>query len=200
MRVWSGALVLVLLFAVEASAQEASWGIKGGVNFATLTAETDPGPEFGYRIGVLAGGFYTWPITSHLDLQPEGLFSQQGATLDSIGVDKITVKLDSVVVPVLVRYRLRPSGKGLVFFGGPSVGFTVRAHTTVEFGDQSISDDFKDQVESVDYGVVFGAGWEGDRFLLDGRYTWGLSVLSNDPNDADRAKHRVISLLAGVRF
>jgi hypothetical protein len=76
----------------------------------------------------------------------------------------------------------------------------VLAKAAVDFGDQSISDDFKDQVESVDYGVVVGAGWEGARFLLDGRYTWGLSVLSNDPNDVDQARHRVISVLAGVRF
>jgi hypothetical protein len=87
-----------------------------------------------------------------------------------------------------------------VFFGGPSVGFTVSAKAAVDIGDQSISDDFKEEVESVDYGVVFGVGWESARFLLDGRYSWGLSVLSNDPNDADQARHRVISVLAGIRF
>jgi len=200
MRVWSAVLVLVLLYGADASAQEASWGVKGGANFATLSAETDPGPDFGYRIGIVAGGFYTWPIASHLDLQPEGLFSQQGATIDEAGLDKVTVRLDSIVVPVLIRYKLRPSGKGMVFFGGPSFGFNVLSKATIDFGDQSITDDFKDQVESFDYGVVFGAGWEGQRFLLDGRYTWGLSVLSKDTNDADQTKHRVISVLAGIRF
>ena len=59
MRVWSAVLVLVLLYGADASAQEASWGVKGGANFATLSAETDPGPDFGYRIGIVAGGFYT---------------------------------------------------------------------------------------------------------------------------------------------
>ncbi len=76
----------------------------------------------------------------------------------------------------------------------------MKAKATADVGDQSITDDFRDDVEDVDYGVVFGAGWEGGRFLLDARYSWGLSVLSTDPNDADQAKHRVISVLAGVRF
>jgi len=200
MRVWPAVLVLLLLLGGDASAQDVSWGIKGGVNFATLSADTDPGPDFGYRIGLVAGAFFTWPIASHFDIQPEGLFSQQGASLKATGLDSVTVKLDSVVVPVLVRYRLRSSGTGLVVFGGPSIGFNVQAKATADIGDQSISDDFKDDVEDVDYGVVFGAGWEGGRFLLDARYSWGLSVLSTDPNDADQAKHRVISVLAGVRF
>ena len=69
-------------------------------------------PEFEYRIGLVAGGFFTWPIGGHLDLQPEALFSQQGATLDATGVDNVAIKLDSLAVPILVRYRLRPSGRG----------------------------------------------------------------------------------------
>lgn len=186
--------------ATVANAQGPSFGVKGGVNFATLSAETDPGPDFGYRIGLIAGGFFTWPMGSHLDLQPEGLFSQQGATVEGAGVDNITVKLDSIVVPVLVRYKLRPTGQGLVLFGGPSIGFNVKAKASASIGEQEITDDFSDEVESVDYGLVFGAGWESGRFLIDGRYTWGLSVLSNDPDDADQARHRVIAVMAGFRF
>ena len=37
MRVLSGVLVLVLLWRIAAMAQEASWGVKGGVNLATLS-------------------------------------------------------------------------------------------------------------------------------------------------------------------
>ena len=189
-----------LCYAAPAIAQGPTFGVKGGINFATLTADTDPGPDFGYRIGLVAGGFFTWPIASHLDVQSEGLFSQQGATVESSGVDHITIKFDSIVVPVLVRYKVRPTGQGLVFFGGPSIGFSVKAKASASIGDQEITDDFSDEVESVDYGVVFGAGWESGRFLIDARCTWGLSVLSNDADDADQARHRVIGVMAGVRF
>jgi hypothetical protein len=200
MRVLMAVIMCVLAGSASARAQGTSWGLKGGINFATLSAEADPGPDFKYRIGVVAGGFFTFPLGSHLDVQPEALFSQQGATLDATGIDKATVRLDSIVVPALVRYRLQPSGKGLVFFAGPAIGFNVLAKATVDIGGQSVSDDIKDEIESIDYAVVFGAGWEGQRFLLDGRYTWGLSIVSSDTDDDDRARHRVISVLGGVRF
>ena len=104
------------------------------------------------------------------------------------------------MVPVLLRYKLRPTGQGLVFFGGPSIGFNVKAKASASIGDQEITDDFSDEVESVDYGIVFGAGWESGRFLIDARYTWGLSSLSNDSDDADQPRHRVIAVMAGIRF
>jgi hypothetical protein len=189
-----------LAASTPAFAQGSSFGVKGGVNFATLSAETDPGPDFGYRTGLVAGGFFTWPIASHLDLQPEGLFTQQGATIKGSGLEHVTIKLDSIVVPVLVRYRLRPAGQGLVLFAGPSIGFNVQAKAAAGAGDLEVTDDFKDQVEDVDYGLVFGGAWESGRFLIEGRYSWGLSVLSNDPDDADQTRHRVISVMAGFRF
>jgi hypothetical protein len=45
MRVLSGAFVLVLLCASQALGQEVSWGVKGGVNFATLSSDQDRGPR-----------------------------------------------------------------------------------------------------------------------------------------------------------
>ncbi len=87
MRVLSGVFVLVLLCGSQAIAQEASWGVKGGVNLATLSSDQDPGPEFEYRIGLVAGGFFTWPIGARLDVQPEVLFSQQGASFDATGLE-----------------------------------------------------------------------------------------------------------------
>lgn len=198
MRVLSGAVVLVVLWSSQATAQESSWGVKGGVNFATASSEEDPGIAFDYRIGLVAGGFFTWPIGSHLDLQPEALYSQQGATIDVLGVDS-TIKTDYLVTPILVRYKLRSTGRGLVLFAGPSLGFKLSAKAESEFGGLTAEDDISDDIESFDYGVVFGAGWEAGRYSIDGRYTWGLSNISareDDPN----TQHRVIAVLAGVRF
>ncbi len=125
MRVLFGSLVLVaivLLGGAQAAAQGVSWGVKGGVNFATLSVDEEPTPEFQYRIGVIAGGFFTWPMGSHLDVQPEALFSQQGATFDAFGAGS-TIKTDYLVAPILVRYKLNSSGRGLAFFAGPSLSF-----------------------------------------------------------------------------
>jgi Outer membrane protein beta-barrel domain len=198
MRVLSAGLVLVALCAPRAMAQEGRWGVKGGVNFATFSSDDEPAIPFDYRIGLAAGGFFTWPIGSHLDIQPEALYSQQGTTLDVLGVDS-AIKIDYLATPILVRFRLQSSGRGLVLFAGPSLGFKLSAKAVSEFGDVTTKDDIGDEIESFDYGVVFGAGWEAGRLMIDGRYTWGLSNISTREDDP-KTQHRVISVLAGVRF
>jgi hypothetical protein len=199
MRVFAGVLVLVLVCAGQAVAQEVSWGVKGGVNFATLAADVDPGPDFKYRIGLVAGGFFTWPIGSRLDIQPEVLFSQQGASLDAPDVEP-TIKLDSLVTPILVRYKLRPGHRGLVIFGGPSLGFKLGAKVKVSSSGTTTTDDISDEIKDVDYGIVFGAGWEAGRLTIDGRYTWGLSGIGADETLEEKTTQRVIAVMAGVRF
>ena len=202
MRVLVGSVVLVVVIlfgSAPAAAQEVSWGVKGGVNFATLSVDEEPKPEFQYRIGLIAGGFFTWPMGLHLDVQPEALFSQQGATFDALGAGS-TIKTDYLAIPILVRYKLKSSGSGLVLFAGPSLAFKLRANATADFGGGSVTDDIGDEIESFDYGVVFGAGWEAGRLSIDGRYTWGLSRVNVDETDPQKTMHRVIAVLAGVRF
>jgi hypothetical protein len=87
-----------------------------------------------------------------------------------------------------------------VLFAGPSLGFKLSARATAELGGQKTNEDIGDLIESVDYGVVFGAGWEAGRLTIDGRYTWGLSALGKDQDDPEKTTHRVIAVLAGVRF
>jgi hypothetical protein len=202
MRVLFGSLVLVasvLLGGAPAAAQGLNWGVKGGVNFATLSVDEEPKPEFQYRIGLIAGGFVTWPMASHLDVQPEALFSQQGATFDALGAGS-TIKTDYLVIPILVRYKLNSSGRGLVLFAGPSLAFKLSANATADFGGGSVTDDISDEIESFDYGLVFGGGWEAGRLSIDGRYTWGLSRINADEAIPQKTMHRVIAVLAGVRF
>ncbi len=85
-------------------------------------------------------------------------------------------------------------------FGGPSLGFKLTSKVTAKSSGQSTTDDIGDDIENFDYGVVFGAGWEAGRFTIDGRYTWGLSALGKDQDDPEKTTHRVIGVLAGVRF
>jgi hypothetical protein len=201
MRFCAAALVAGLLWAPAAHAQgrSTSWGIKGGVNFATLSLDQEISPDFEYRIGLVAGGFFTFPLGEQFDVQPEALFTQRGATLDALGVDA-TIKLDSLEVPVLVRYGLGQGGRGLVLFGGPSVGFKLRAEASASFGGTEADEDISDEIEDVDFGLVFGAGWESGRFSIDGRYTWGLTGIGVDPAGEGNTTHRVISVLVGYRF
>ena len=160
MRVLSGVLVLVLLVRITAIAQDDHWGVKGGVNLATLSAERIPAPTSGIALASSPAASSPGRSAAHLDLQPEGLFSQQGATVDDDRRRRIAIKIDSLVVPdpralqaaavgrgagVLWRAvdRLQPDGEGRGESGGETTK-TTSATTSRAF----------------DYGVVFGAGWE----------------------------------------
>jgi hypothetical protein len=193
--------VLVTVFVLTASpvfAQGSSWGAKGGVNFATVTLDPESG-SYDFRIGVVAGGYFTWPLGSRLEFQPEVLFSQEGAKASENDVSG-TIALDMLTVPLLVRYRFAPPGHGLVVYGGPSIGLTLRARAVSEFGGEKVDLDISDEVEKANFGVAAGAVFERGRLSFDGRFTFGLTNLNAGDDDEGTIKSRVISALVGYRF
>jgi len=54
----------------------------------------------------------------------------------------------------------------------------------------------------MDFGLVFGAGIEFGKFVIDGRYTHGFTNLNDSEEDGDAVefKSRVFSIMAGFRF
>ena len=81
-------------------AQGVSGGVKGGVSFSTLSADSSENVDLDSRTGIVAGAFVTWPIAEHVGLQLEGLYAQKGAAFDQSGVTG-TTKLDYFEVPLL---------------------------------------------------------------------------------------------------
>ncbi|HET7217831.1 MAG TPA: porin family protein [Vicinamibacterales bacterium] len=192
-------VVLMAGAANGAAAQELSYGVKGGVTFATLSF--DPSSEISYdlRTGIVAGGFVAFPLGSRLAIQPEGLFAQKGAKAEDLGVS-VTIKIDYVEVPVLVKYRIAGgSARSFHLFGGPSVAFKVKSSSSAEFEGSTVEVGNDADIETVDYGVLFGAGMDAGRFTIDGRFTFGLANI-NTESDEPKAHTRAIAVLAGVRF
>jgi hypothetical protein len=189
--------------ASAAAAQEpaAAIGVKGGVNFANLQFEGDGvDVNFDRRTGFVGGLFVIWPATSRVALQTEALYSQQGAEIEEEGASG-TIELDYVTVPVLLRVSSAPSAPASFHvFGGPSLGFRVRARSSGSFEGETSSEDISDDVERFDLGMTAGAGVDLGRLTIDGRYTWGLSNLNKDESDELEIKNRVFSVMVGVRF
>ena len=185
-----------------AMAQGVSGGVKGGVSFATLSADSSEDVDLDRRTGIVAGGFVTWPIGEHFGLQLEGLYTQKGAAFNQSGV-KATTKLDYFEVPLLFVGSTSPrsAGSSIQFFGGPSLAFKVSAKNSGSFHGQTVNVDIPDEdIESVDVGVVVGAGANVGHVLIEGRYTVGLSNLNGDRSDSTKVKNRSLAILAGVRF
>jgi hypothetical protein len=183
-----------------AMAQGVTGGVKGGVNFATLSFDPDPDLDTGVRLGLVVGGFATFPIGARLAVQPEALFSQKGTSIDEAQVDG-KIKIDYLDVPLLLKYSTAGSnGTSVFFFGGPSVGFKLNASASGTSGGETVEIGLSDEeVKSFDFGVVFGAGVQFGRVSIDGRYTLGLTNINNE-SDTEKLKTRALAVLAGVRF
>lgn len=187
-------LVAFLGMASSASAQ-AAFGVRVGVNFANLSVDPDDGEDTSTRTGLNVGAFATFPINPRFAFQPEVLYSQQGAEFSEEGFEG-KLKADYVNVPLLAKINLSSGQNPVSLLVGPQVGFRTGAKIEAE-GEEL---DLEDVTESTDWGLVVGMSATMGNFVLDGRYTWGLSNVNSDPEDTQKVKHRVFTISVGVMF
>ena len=195
------ALVLVAAFvgltATPSLAQgNFSGGVKGGVNFAKLAIDPEETECCDNRTGFAGGLFVVAPINDAISIQPEFLYSMQGAKfVDDDSDAELEINLDFFQVPILVRADFASNGsvQPFVVFG-PSIGFRMRAKQKFEEEEE----DIKEEVEKVDFSFAVGGGLQFGRGSLEARYTHGLKDIST--NDEDEAKTRMFSVLLGYRF
>ena len=192
--------VLALAFTGTANAQSFGFGVKGGVNFATQTVTNAPSAaSYGYRVGLLGGGFVTVPLASWLDVQADGLYASKGASLKVLGLTT-TAEVDYFEVPVVARVKRGGGHRRYFVEGGASIGVRVRARAKTSFSGSTEDVDVSNQYERLDYGIVAGGGLEMSRLVIDGRYTYGLADVDKDKTDNSKTKNRAISVSVGYRF
>jgi Outer membrane protein beta-barrel domain len=191
-RVLSLAIALMVIVPAAAKAQMSpvSAGIKGGINSATLSNDTDESLD--QLIGGVGGVFIGRDINKNFGLQLEGLYSMRGAKAEG-GDAKI--KLNYIDVPVLARLGSQSAnGNKFYAFTGPQASFKVTSE--VEFLGET--DDLDDEVESFDFGWTAGVGADMGRVTLDARYTMGL--MNIDKTGDDTIKNRTFSVMVGFRL
>ncbi|HEX8690826.1 MAG TPA: porin family protein [Longimicrobium sp.] len=206
--IWSTAVAaaLVLGAASGAAAQGISVGVKAGVNVATLGG--DDVEDADSRIGLVGGAFLVYRFSDMLAIQPEVLYSQKGASFsDTEG--ELTVKLDYVDVPVLLRLNVPVTGSSLrpSVFAGPVFSLRASCGAEAEFNGGSVEVDCDEldeegiAVKDTDVGLAFGAGLDFPAgratVTLDGRYTLGLSSIDDSDLDAD-VKNRAFAVMLGI--
>ena len=190
------ALVVSLLAAGTASAQDMRFGVRGGVNFSTVQNEPSVGSD-GYtmRQGLVAGAFFIMPL-GWVHLQPEVLYTSKGAALDLQGIDSKLV-LDYLEIPVLARWRL---GQRFYVAAGPAVAWRLKATSRTKFSGATEETDLGDSVKVYDVGVVGAVGVRFGKVLVDGRYTHGLTDIDSDTSDEVTVRNRAITISAGIGF
>lgn len=182
-------VLLVAALAVSglsANAQDMSFGVKAGANFATLSG--DDAGDVDMKVGLHIGGVAEFMLSEQFAIQPELLFSMQGYS-----VEDVNFNLNYINVPISAKYYFT---EGFSAHLGPQIGFLMSAKATD--GDNDV--DIKDGYSSIDYGVNIGAGYKLESGLFfNARYYFGLADIPD--TDADvKVKNSVIQVSVGYMF
>lgn len=189
-------LLLTIAFPVQQARAQVDFGIRGGVNFATLNnTDLNVGTRTGFQVGVFAEiSLYDNLIA----LQPELLYTQKGYETDA-GRE---VKLSYIEIPILLdfKYLLDSPVSPHVYFG-PYVGINVAAEAeNIKVVPRIASVPFfpEEQASDVTLGVMVGGGIEISHFDVGIRYSAGLTPAFENNNVS--AKNGVFSIVAGYSF
>ncbi|MCF0053579.1 PorT family protein [Dyadobacter chenwenxiniae] len=159
-------LAAVLLISVQSAfAQKFSIGPKAGLNISNYTGgDIESDALVGYHLG----GIINYGFGKVFSLQPEVLFSTQGAKVNNDG-SKSDFKISYVTVPVMFKFK---TNGGFYVEFGPQAGF----RTSTDIPNQTI-DNF---AKNLDLAAAGGIGYHSPIGLGVGvRYIAGLSKVGN---------------------
>lgn len=185
-----------------ANAQKAEFGIKAGLNMANQNFVGAGAPSTSTLIGVNVGGFAEIKFSEKFAIQPELLYSTQGAKLKwlSEGVTINSFKLAYISVPVMAKYY---AAKNFSLEFGPQIGFMTSAKVNGTSSGTTVDVDAKDFFRKTDFGINFGAGYDITKKVSIGiRYNLGLSNIGSKAfvSDGDKITNSVISIGLANKF
>lgn len=167
----AAALCCISLFS-KVNAQVEAIGVKGGINIANVSNFGDD-PRIGGNVGV----FLHAQLNPNWCLQPEVLYSSQGARYNSPDAER-TLALNYVQVPVMFQYF---PVKQFYLELGPQVGFLTNADIKNPNTGRKLS--VSDSYKKADLDLAVGAGIKvTQRFGFYARYNFGLTNISKDDN------------------
>jgi len=172
MKYFFSVAVAALLLAGTLSAQHVNIGVKGGLNLYNIY--NDRGASNDIKIGFHLGMLGHIHLARQWALQPEVVFSAQGAKYTAGGLDT-KLNLGYINVPLLIQYMF---DNGFRLQAGPQVGFLVSAKSNINDSNTDIKSSF----QKVEFGLGAGMGYVNPAtgFGIDVRYNFGLSNINED--------------------
>ena len=159
-------LTLLCMTLLNITYSQISIGGKGGLNVSNLNGITVNNATAQALVGFHLGGYLALNLGRNFALQPELMYSTQGAKLDN-ATDNLN--LNYVNVPVMVRFY---TNGGFFLEGGPQLGFQV--------GQVTINN-AEEEIKNTDLSVCGGLGYMGKKqgFGIGARYNAGISKLGD---------------------
>ena len=168
MRTYFITLITALLLSGAVSAQHVNYGIKGGLNGYKVNFENNA--KMDTRLGYHLGFFGHIHLSQRFGLQPELLYSNQGANFEVDGGNN-DLSLGYINVPVLFQYMF---DNGFRLQAGPQLGLLLHAKA----GENDAKNDFNTPEIGLSVGTSYVHPPTG--FGVDLRYNHGLSNILDD--------------------
>ena len=150
------------------------------MNFATLAGDSDVASSI---VGFNVGGFAEIKISEKFSIQPELLYSTQGAEIDSDG-ETVDFNLSYLNIPIMAKYYVAPKFSLEL---GPQASFLLSEKNDFDVNNANTSD------FAVDAGLSFKIT---KNIFVQGRYVLGLTEVSSNAE----AKNSVLQFSAGLMF
>lgn len=194
-------LLAVVLFTIgSANAQKAQFGLKGGLNIANLNFKSEtPSTSL---VGINIGCFLDLKISGKFSIQPEVLYSTQGASIgvETEGVTINSFELNYINVPVIAKYY---AAKNFSLEAGPQIGFLTKSTVNGTASGVTVDVDAKQLFKSIDFGLNVGAGYDFTKKLSASlRYNFGFSNIGSEEftSDGDKITNAVFSINLGYKL
>jgi hypothetical protein len=198
MKLLKGIIVMVSFFLLSfgANAQASvGIGIKGGLNFAKLNGSQSLSANYNNRTGYHFGGYALIKV-GKIGIQPEILFSKQGATY-TVNTTTFDGNFNYINIPVLLELY---TVAGINIQLGPQLGFASGGQAKYTFNNVVTTQNYSSVIKNNDFSVAMGLGWDLPFGLsVDARYNLGLSNINNSTASGE-IKNQVIMVSAGYRL
>ena len=178
---------IAIAFAGTVNAQDVKIGLKFGMNIASVNG--GDANNLDSRTGFVGGVTAEVPISEKFSIQPELLYSAQGAQQR----DNFKYDLNYVSLPIMAKYYI---ANGFSVEAGPQFSFLIKDQLVPldEFGGQPRENT---NAENFDLAANVGLGYQFQSgIFFQTRYNLGLIAITENPD----IKNGVFQMTLGYQF
>lgn len=181
-----------MALAISVGAQESKFGAKTGLSSAKFyDGERTPDLKTGFYIGA----FYNHSLSEKFSVQPEIIFSQQGAKESGKGID-MELRANVMNIPLLAKYNIVD---GLSVLAGPQLGILLSADLEAKVNGDTNTEDYKDKMKGLDFSTNVGLEYLHTSGVgISASYIYGLSRVFK--NSDSKEKNSVFQIGVIYRF
>ncbi|MFW6226663.1 MAG: porin family protein [Bacteroidota bacterium] len=200
--------IITFTMLYNVNAQERQFGVKGGLNLASLSVED--ADDSNLLTSFHAGLYANLPVVADfVALQPELLYSGKGIRVEytNLVTGESEYQLNYIDIPIYLIYNLQTD---FYFQAGPYVGILMNAQSETDaeilsFLDLDTEDEIdKDYFNDIDFGLSAGMGFRVSQLDVGFNYSFGLLPVADEDDSLEPligdAKNRVIQVYVGFRF